>query len=269
MRRANGVASPVLRYVLRHHRRDLSAAGLALQSMVKSHLPGDDFSLSQWQLGLDYYRGRLAELGIRGKVLLDIGCGSGNWTAAAADLFSVVVGCEIGSARLACARHILSYLPMQNAHLCRADATRLPIASGVVDGALVYNVLPYVKGWQQVLPELARVIKPGGKVLVSWVDVGMMLFCLAEGLLGIKMNRLLDALHIAAKYMGAAASARVNTAAPLTLTKHAVTEGFARAKFQLLHSTWDKRTGAFGGPLFPKRFLALPFFYEALFEREG
>lgn len=257
----NGVSSPVLRYVLRHHPRDLSAAGLMLQGMVQRELPGDDFSLSQWQLGLDYYRGRLAELGMTGKVLLDIGCGSGNWAAAAATGFALVVGCDTGATRLACGRHILTQLRMQNAHLCRAEATQLPIASGAVDCALVYNLLPYVKGWRRLLPELARVVKPGGRVFAGWQEAGMMVFCLAEGVLMRRAWRLLDVWSIAQRRL-----AKPREAAPLTLAKEAVVREFTRANFRLLRAP---RNLAFSARLFPRRFCFLPFFYEALFERQS
>ncbi len=254
------VTSLVLRYVLRHHKRDLTAAGLVLQHMVQDDLPGDDFSLSQWQLGLDYYRERLAQAGLQGEVLLDLGCGSGNWTAAAAARFRLVIGCELRTARLACGRHILNHLHLPNAHLCRSDVTRLPIATGVVDGALVYNVVPYVEGWRRLLSELARVVRPGGKVLASWHESGMMLFCLAEGLLMRRKWRFLDCLSIARRRL-----AEPKETAPLTLSEKVVVAEFWRHSFRLLRAPHSFPSRAV---LFPRRFCFLPFFGEALFQRE-
>lgn len=259
--RANGVASPVLRYVLRRHPRDLSAPGLAVQGMVQSDLPGDDFSLSQWQLGLDYYRARMTELGLAGKVLLDVGCGSGNWTAAGAALFPLVIGCEMRTARLACGRHVFNYLRIANAHLCRADATLLPIASGAVDCALLYNVLPYIAGWRRLLAEVARVVKPGGKVFVGWHEVGMMLFCLAESFLMRRGWRLRDTWSIAERRL-----TKEGGAAALTLAEEVVVREFAQANFRLLRSPREIPSPA---GLFPRRLCLFPFFNEALFERQS
>ena len=52
-------------------------------------------------------------------------------------------------------------------HLLIADATRLPFAEGVFDAALAIHVLHLVRGWRNVVAELARVVRPGGAILVN------------------------------------------------------------------------------------------------------
>lgn len=256
----------MLRYVLRQHRRDTSASGVSLQQIVCRELPGDDFSLSQWQLGLDYYRARLAAFGAEGQVLLDIGCGSGNWALAAASRFGLVAGCDLGAARLACSRRVRDSLAVRNAYFCYADATALPFESESVDWALVYNVLPYVRGWRRVAPELARVVRPRGRVFVGWVDAGMILFCLAEGLLLRRARRLFEALWMAGGWR-LMANRRAEDKAALFLGRRTVVKAFSEANFEPLCSTWAETPGRIGDPLFPRRFGLLPFFHEVLFEK--
>jgi ubiquinone/menaquinone biosynthesis C-methylase UbiE len=55
--------------------------------------------------------------------------------------------------------------------LVRADATSLPFADRSVGGAVLRHVLHLVPGWRAVVAELARVIVPGGVVLVTRGDI--------------------------------------------------------------------------------------------------
>jgi SAM-dependent methyltransferase len=49
-----------------------------------------------------------------------------------------------------------------------ADATRLPVPSGVLDGVFCSNMLEHTPEPGAVLGELERVLKPGGWAWVSW-----------------------------------------------------------------------------------------------------
>jgi SAM-dependent methyltransferase len=46
----------------------------------------------------------------------------------------------------------------------RADATALPVASGAVDVVLMVSMLHLVHGWRDALAEVARVLRPGGRL---------------------------------------------------------------------------------------------------------
>jgi SAM-dependent methyltransferase len=93
---------------------------------------------------------------LRGTVL-DIGCGD-RWleTLITADsryigLDSVHTGTELYGARPA----------------LYADATRLPIADASIDRVALLDVLEHLEHPQAALREIARVLKPGGSLLVS------------------------------------------------------------------------------------------------------
>jgi SAM-dependent methyltransferase len=51
--------------------------------------------------------------------------------------------------------------------LVQADATRMPFADDVFDGALARWVLHLIPNWPDVLAELARVLRPGGVALIN------------------------------------------------------------------------------------------------------
>ncbi len=51
-----------------------------------------------------------------------------------------------------------------------ADATQLPFRGGSFDGAFMRHVLHLVPDWRQVLSEAVRVVRPGGKLVMSITD---------------------------------------------------------------------------------------------------
>lgn len=51
------------------------------------------------------------------------------------------------------------------ASVAQADATQLPFADDTFDAALSFLMLHHVGNWRAALTELARVVKPGGRVI--------------------------------------------------------------------------------------------------------
>ncbi len=47
-----------------------------------------------------------------------------------------------------------------------ADARRLPFEDGAFDAAVSFLMLHHVGGWEQALREMARVVRPGGRLFV-------------------------------------------------------------------------------------------------------
>jgi SAM-dependent methyltransferase len=56
--------------------------------------------------------------------------------------------------------------------LVRGDATALPFPAGAFGGAYVVHLLHLVPGWARIVAELARVVRPGGVVLVDMGSPG-------------------------------------------------------------------------------------------------
>jgi ubiquinone/menaquinone biosynthesis C-methylase UbiE len=60
-------------------------------------------------------------------------------------------------------RRLTSY--GDRASVAQADATQLPFADDTFDVALSFLMLHHVGNWEAALTELARVVKPGGRVI--------------------------------------------------------------------------------------------------------
>jgi ArsR family transcriptional regulator len=98
-------------------------------------------------------------------VVGDLGCGTGIMTAALAPFVARVVAVDNSAAMLAAAKRRLGGLP--SVELRRGDLEDLPLADAELDAAVLTLVLPYLPEPPRVLREVARVVKPGGRLLVT------------------------------------------------------------------------------------------------------
>jgi ArsR family transcriptional regulator len=97
-------------------------------------------------------------------VVGDLGCGTGQVTAALAPFVARVVGVDASAAMLQAAKKRLH--GFDNVELRRGDLEALPIDDAMLDAATLMLVLHHVPEPQQALDEMARVVKPGGRVVV-------------------------------------------------------------------------------------------------------
>jgi arsenite methyltransferase len=106
-----------------------------------------------------------------GQHLLDLGCGPGFAVAELAGEVGAdgtVTGVDGSEQMLVAARRRCADQP--NVRFARADAGSIPLPAAAVDGAVCVQVLEYVPDPDAVLRELARVVRPGGRVVVWDVD---------------------------------------------------------------------------------------------------
>lgn len=94
---------------------------------------------------------------------LDAGCGAGALAFALAPHVGEVVGVDVSAELLAAGR---SRAPA-NVALLEGDATALPFAYGEFDLSGCLRVLHHVRRPELVVSELARVTRPGGRILVA------------------------------------------------------------------------------------------------------
>jgi SAM-dependent methyltransferase len=104
---------------------------------------------------------------VRGRRVLEIGCGSAPCSRWLARQGADVVALDVSGGMLARAAE-LNRVTGIAVPLLQADAGALPLASASVDVACsAFGGLPFVADAQAVLAEVARVLKPGGRFVAS------------------------------------------------------------------------------------------------------
>ncbi|MER5705439.1 class I SAM-dependent methyltransferase [Micromonospora sp. NPDC002296] len=101
---------------------------------------------------------------VSGRRILDAGCGSGPLSAALRAKGAVVTGFDASAAMVDLARQRLG----EDADLHVADLSApLPFADAEFDDVVASLVLHYLEDWSGPLAELRRVLKPGGRLMLS------------------------------------------------------------------------------------------------------
>lgn len=107
-----------------------------------------------------------------GGTALDVGSGPGNVTASlarAAGPDGLALGVDISEPMLA--RAVRAEAGLQVGFL-RADAQRLPLRDGTVDAAVSIAVLQLIPEPAKALAEIARVLRPGGRLAIMVPTAG-------------------------------------------------------------------------------------------------
>jgi ArsR family transcriptional regulator len=97
-------------------------------------------------------------------IVADLGCGTGQTTAALAPYVKQVIAVDESNAMLAAARRRLA--THENVDLRSGRLEDLPIDDASVDVAVLSLVLHFVVDPMEVVAEAARVLRPGGRLLV-------------------------------------------------------------------------------------------------------
>ncbi|HKY71738.1 MAG TPA: class I SAM-dependent methyltransferase [Nitrospira sp.] len=86
-------------------------------------------------------------------VLLDLGCGTQPYRSLYEQRFKQVIACDV---------ELRSPLDV------RLDVRRLPFRDGTVDVVLLTEVIEHLVEGAGVIGEIGRVLKPGGRLLITW-----------------------------------------------------------------------------------------------------
>jgi len=109
-----------------------------------------------------YIKAGLKDAGL----VLDVGCGSGSVTKdLAAHTNGTVIALDDSLDMVDTARKMLR--DSDNVQMCTGDAHRLPFRDNSFDMAVCNLVLMWSADPQRVVGEMARVVKPGGRVVAS------------------------------------------------------------------------------------------------------
>jgi SAM-dependent methyltransferase len=104
--------------------------------------------------------GVLRSLGpVRGRRILDLGCGKGRFARALAERGAMVIGLDLSTAMLGAAAGV---------ERIRASARRIPFAKASFDGVMAVEVFEHLapRSIDNVCAEVRRVLLPGGKLVV-------------------------------------------------------------------------------------------------------
>jgi ubiquinone/menaquinone biosynthesis C-methylase UbiE/DNA-binding transcriptional ArsR family regulator len=102
--------------------------------------------------------------------LLDIGTGTGRMIEVLGDRALRSIGIDLSREMLSVARANLERAGLKTAQVRQGDLYQLPVPRASVDVAVMHQVLHYLEDPHDAITETARVLKPGGLLLIADFD---------------------------------------------------------------------------------------------------
>lgn len=106
----------------------------------------------------------------KGAEVLDLGCGSGNFTLKLLEAGYRVTGVDLSEEMLKIARGKLARKQVE-ATLVQGDVYRLPFEDDSFDGVFSMAAFEFIADTPRALGELFRVLKPGGLLMVGTIHL--------------------------------------------------------------------------------------------------
>lgn len=103
---------------------------------------------------------------VAGKMLLDVGCGDGELASELARRGAIVTGLDVDPRMVAAAQR-RSESEHTQLQLVEGKAEHLPFDNESFDYVLAVTVLCFVRDAEQAVTEMARVLKPGGYLVIG------------------------------------------------------------------------------------------------------
>ena len=103
---------------------------------------------------------------LRGRRVLDIGCGDGTYSIAACKLGAHVIGVDLSAAMLETARHRAEDCP-RTIRWCLASAGSLPFDPETFDIVIAVTAFCFVEVPRRAVLEVGRVLRPGGRLIIG------------------------------------------------------------------------------------------------------
>jgi ArsR family transcriptional regulator len=102
----------------------------------------------------------------RAELLLDLGTGTGRTLELFSKLYDRGVGIDVNQSMLAYARAKLRREGLEHAQVRQGDIYHLSFADGVADAIVMHQVLHFLSDPAHAIREAARVLAPGGRLLI-------------------------------------------------------------------------------------------------------
>lgn len=104
----------------------------------------------------------------QGQKILDVGCGTGNFSVKLSEKGAVVTGIDVSDDMLSIARTKSGALPITYINM---DLYQLEFQDNTFDAVFSMAAFEFVEFPQRALVELFRVLKPGGKLLIGTIHL--------------------------------------------------------------------------------------------------
>jgi SAM-dependent methyltransferase len=115
-----------------------------------------------------WHRYHFAARWAAGQRVLDVACGEGYGSALLARHAKDVVGVDVSPAAIEHATR--EYADVRNVRFVNASCTELPLADASVDLVVSFETIEHITGQERFMDEVARVLAPGGMLLLSSPD---------------------------------------------------------------------------------------------------
>ena len=112
-------------------------------------------------------RMRALTAGKKVKLFIDVGTGTGRMLTVFADSFEAGIGFDLSREMLAVARTNLEKAGISNAQVRHGDLFSLPVESATADIVCIHHVLHYLAEPGAAVREAARLLRPGGRLVIS------------------------------------------------------------------------------------------------------
>ncbi|MDA8647559.1 class I SAM-dependent methyltransferase [Rhodobacteraceae bacterium] len=131
--------------------------------------------------GLSKYIHRLIEYDFKNQdIVLDAGCGFGQWSLALSTLNTNVFSCDISDDRIKFLQQLCDVGNITNIEAEVSPLTDLPYEDDFFDVVFCYGVI-FITDWRRSLSELTRVLKPGGRIYVNANGLGWYIYLWESG----------------------------------------------------------------------------------------
>lgn len=100
------------------------------------------------------------------KLLVDLGTGTGRMLEVLADRFERGLGLDVNQSMLDYARSRLKSAGLARAEVRHGDIYNVALPDGVADAVVIHQVLHYLSEPAHALREAARILAPGGRLLI-------------------------------------------------------------------------------------------------------
>lgn len=100
----------------------------------------------------------------KGKIVLDIACGSGYGSALLAKTAKKVIGVDVDKQAV---DYAIANYGSKNIEFLVGDATSIPLETDSVDVVVTYETIEHIEDYKKFMQEIKRVLKPDGLAIIS------------------------------------------------------------------------------------------------------